>query len=300
MGLAEVKRKQRLVGSARTSNATWSNDASLPGQRLLASMGWNAGEGLGANNTGTNAPITMALKLDNTGIGVDRAHREAKAKNPNGVWVGANGELDALYAQLSAAASASSSSGAQTPPVSTSEATSVMDSPKPVLNRGRRVRRRDRTAENFVDSPGPEVQSPLPQHRNDSSTNENSKEGDQKKMMKHKLDGEALKKEKREKKKKKRERHDDCTPSDGEEESRERKQDKRKKRREKEAARVAQQGSSDEIIKKDPEPARTQTEGPENIISQYGVFQYLSNRLVVRRAQVRREKGIFAKNAHIV
>lgn len=82
MGLSERKNKVRLVGSATTANRRWAQDSAAPGQRLLAAMGWQAGQGLGssdhANQTAQNA-ITAQLKLDNKGIGVHRAEKEARA-----------------------------------------------------------------------------------------------------------------------------------------------------------------------------------------------------------------------------
>lgn len=104
MGLAEAKRKQRLVGSAQTRNTAWSNDDSLPGQRMLAMMGWQAGQGIGAGKAGTAVPVAVAFKLDNKGIGAHRAEREARATGKADAWVGGGGELGSLFERLNAAA----------------------------------------------------------------------------------------------------------------------------------------------------------------------------------------------------
>lgn len=105
MGLAEAKRKQKLVGSSISQNTKWTNDASLPGQRLLSSMGWQAGQGIGQNPNQQIAPISLALKLDNKGIGQQRLEQEAR-KNPNNVsndiWIGGGGQLGSLFEKLNA------------------------------------------------------------------------------------------------------------------------------------------------------------------------------------------------------
>ncbi|UZJ56334.1 hypothetical protein CBS101457_005654 [Exobasidium rhododendri] len=100
MGLGETKRRDRLVGSAITKNSAWTNDASLPGQRLLSSMGWSQGQGLGTSSQGTAIPITMAFKLDNKGIGAKRFEKEARASGKTDAWIGGGGELGDLFERL--------------------------------------------------------------------------------------------------------------------------------------------------------------------------------------------------------
>lgn len=100
MGLSEAKRKTRLVGSAITNNAAWTNDASLPGQRMLSSMGWTQGQGLGTSSQGTAAPITMAFKMDNKGIGARRFEKEARANGKADAWIGGAGQLGDLFERL--------------------------------------------------------------------------------------------------------------------------------------------------------------------------------------------------------
>lgn len=113
MGLSDNKRKQRLVGSASGRNAAWSGNEALPGQRLLASMGWQAGQGLGTSQQGMSAPVTMAFKLDNKGIGARRHEREARASGKVDAWIGGGGDLGSLFERLNkAATSANAGEGA--------------------------------------------------------------------------------------------------------------------------------------------------------------------------------------------
>lgn len=108
MGLSAPKRKAKLIGSASTRNAAWTDDASLPGQRLLASMGWSQGKGLGTSSQGTAAPITVAFKMDNKGIGARRHEREARANGKADAWIGGGGELGDLFERLNRASSSTS------------------------------------------------------------------------------------------------------------------------------------------------------------------------------------------------
>lgn len=103
MGLGEARRKQRLVGSAHTRNAAWSSDATLPGQRLLASMGWSQGQGIGRGKDGMADPVKVAFKMDNRGIGAQRAEREARASGKADAWIGGGGELGSLFERLNQA-----------------------------------------------------------------------------------------------------------------------------------------------------------------------------------------------------
>ena len=90
MGLSERRSKQRLVGSASTRNVAWTSDSTLPGQRLLAGMGWKAGQTIGpgsapslqqdsmAKDDAAQQVLKLKFKQDNKGIGVDRAILDAK------------------------------------------------------------------------------------------------------------------------------------------------------------------------------------------------------------------------------
>lgn len=109
MGLSQTKRKQKLVGSAITRNVSWSNDSSLPGQRLLSSMGWTAGQSIGKGKDGLTEAVRVAIKLDNRGIGAQRAEKEARASGKADAWIGGGGELGDLFSRLNRAS--------ETPPV---------------------------------------------------------------------------------------------------------------------------------------------------------------------------------------
>ncbi|GAC96076.1 hypothetical protein PHSY_003655 [Pseudozyma hubeiensis SY62] len=111
MGLSGPKQKQRLVGSASTRNTAWLNDASAPGQRMLAQMGWSTGQSLGLTMPGLTENLKVAYKMDNKGIGAQRHEREARA-NGKDIWVGGGGDLGSLFERLNAANAASSSSSA--------------------------------------------------------------------------------------------------------------------------------------------------------------------------------------------
>lgn len=101
MGLSEGKRKQRLVGSASTKNTTWANDSSLPGQKLLSSMGWSKGQGLGnQDNQGSTSHVAVAYKMDNKGIGAHRREKEERLNGRADTWEGAGGDLGGLFERL--------------------------------------------------------------------------------------------------------------------------------------------------------------------------------------------------------
>ncbi|KAL9938677.1 hypothetical protein V8E36_002396 [Tilletia maclaganii] len=104
MGLSERKVKRHLVGSAVSSNAAWTANDALPGQRMLASMGWAQGQGLGLSAQGSAAPISVAFKLDNKGLGVQRAEKEARSAGKAGMdWLGGGSDYEALLQRLNAA-----------------------------------------------------------------------------------------------------------------------------------------------------------------------------------------------------
>ena len=103
MGLSEPRRKQRLVGAAAHRNAAWTNDMSLPGQRMMSMMGWAPGEGLGTTNKGLSTNLTVSMKLDNKGIGAHRHEREAREQGRSDAWVGAGGDLGSLFDRLNQA-----------------------------------------------------------------------------------------------------------------------------------------------------------------------------------------------------
>ncbi|CEH13836.1 nucleolus protein [Ceraceosorus bombacis] len=99
------RQKQRLVGSASKKNTKWSLNESLPGHKLLSSMGWKAGQGIGSLIEGRQrGPVadSVMLKLDKGGIGAMRAQREAKQGGDE--WIASNpaaaNDLGDLFARL--------------------------------------------------------------------------------------------------------------------------------------------------------------------------------------------------------
>lgn len=112
MGLAGAKRKQRLVGAAVGRNASWLTDTSLPGQRLLSQMGWSEGQGLGTSaDAGRTEAIKAMFKMDNKGIGSQRAEKELREQGGGGRadgWAGGGGDLGSLFERLNAAGSGTS------------------------------------------------------------------------------------------------------------------------------------------------------------------------------------------------
>jgi Pin2-interacting protein X1 len=70
MGLAGRKDKQRL--STDPNNKAWSDSTSKLGYRLLSSMGWKSGAGLGKDLDGINKHVAVKLKKDVLGVGADK------------------------------------------------------------------------------------------------------------------------------------------------------------------------------------------------------------------------------------
>lgn len=103
MGLSEPRKKQRLVGAASQRNTAWLNDTSLPGQRMMSMMGWAPGSGLGQSGQGMSSHLTVAMKMDNKGIGAQRHEREARAQGKADAWIGAGGDLGSLFERLNQA-----------------------------------------------------------------------------------------------------------------------------------------------------------------------------------------------------
>lgn len=93
MGLAEPRRKKKLVPSNHGPSA-WSSEAptSSVGFKLMSSMGWAPGKGLGNDLQGEKDNIKYSLKDDLLGIG-------AKKEYGGGLWRG-TGEVDELYRRL--------------------------------------------------------------------------------------------------------------------------------------------------------------------------------------------------------
>src|SRR5262249_54560378 len=90
---AEPKRKKKFVPSLN-GKSVWSSNAagSSIGFKLMSSMGWAPGKGLGNDLQGEKDNIKYALKDDLLGVG-------AKKEFGGGVWRGM-GEVDDLYRRL--------------------------------------------------------------------------------------------------------------------------------------------------------------------------------------------------------
>src|SRR5947207_5696485 len=93
MGLAETKRKKKFAPS-NFASSSWSEAAptSSVGFKLMSSMGWAPGQGLGNELQGEKDSVKYALKDDLLGVG-------AKKEYGGGLWRG-TGEVDDLYRRL--------------------------------------------------------------------------------------------------------------------------------------------------------------------------------------------------------
>jgi Pin2-interacting protein X1 len=93
MGLAEVKRKKKFIPSSKTASS-WSSSAATSsiGFKLMSSMGWAPGKGLGYDLQGNHDNVKYSLKDDLLGIG-------AKKEYGGGLWRGTT-EVDDLYRRL--------------------------------------------------------------------------------------------------------------------------------------------------------------------------------------------------------
>jgi len=93
MGLAEPKRKKKLI-PANSGRTNWENVSAAPSVafKLMSSMGWTPGKGLGENLDGEKESLRYLVKDDLLGIG-------AKKEYGGGLWRGM-GEVDDLYARL--------------------------------------------------------------------------------------------------------------------------------------------------------------------------------------------------------
>ena len=55
-----------------TLNATWKNDKSRFGFKMLQKMGWNEDKGLGKNETGTVSSIKVSRREEGLGLGMEK------------------------------------------------------------------------------------------------------------------------------------------------------------------------------------------------------------------------------------
>ncbi|PWN19726.1 hypothetical protein BCV69DRAFT_283833 [Microstroma glucosiphilum] len=196
MGLAGEKRKQRLVGSAVTRNSSWLADTSLPGQRLLSQMGWSEGQGIGGSGQGRTETIKTMYKMDNKGIGSQRAEKEMRDSGKAGVggadkWIGGGGELGGLFERLNAAST--SSSGVSTPIVEEMAETETITSKDSKKDKKRKRKAQEPSSDS---SSSESEEEPKPR-----KSKGKSKEDSKKKSKK--ADGDDVKKSKKERKSKK-------------------------------------------------------------------------------------------------
>lgn len=77
MGSGEAKKFRAIYGSAgRHGESFWSEEKDNVGLKLLKSMGWGMGEGLGKNNQGRTDAVKQFRKKDNSGIGAGAGTRD--------------------------------------------------------------------------------------------------------------------------------------------------------------------------------------------------------------------------------
>ncbi|WAR01980.1 PINX1-like protein [Mya arenaria] len=88
--LAEPRRKQKISLDPR--GASWSNDDSKFGQKLMEKMGWKKGRGLGAKEDGKVEHITASMKFDSKGVGCSKSHADN--------WIAHQDDFNSLLANL--------------------------------------------------------------------------------------------------------------------------------------------------------------------------------------------------------
>ena len=77
MGSGEAKRFRTLhSGAGRHGESFWAEEKSNVGLKLLKSMGWEAGQGLGKTGNGCTSHVKQLRKQDNAGIGATAATRD--------------------------------------------------------------------------------------------------------------------------------------------------------------------------------------------------------------------------------
>ena len=268
MGLSEPRRKQRLVGAAAHRNAAWTNDMSLPGQRMMSMMGWAPGEGLGTTNKGLSTNLTVSMKLDNKGIGAHRHEREAREQGKSDAWVGAGGDLGSLFDRLNQANEQATPSPPPEPRPSSSRLAH-----RAKFRRAKQLHGQSAANLNEIFGISASAQ---------ASTE--SQPGKDKQDDKEKEDKAKRKEEKAKRKEDKAQRKEDKAK---------RKEDKAKRKKDK----ARSKDPSSKKRKRDEED-----ESPPLVIrtnEQY-VFQYLSNKLLRKKAEVarrKREQGIWWSGA---
>ena len=77
MGSGEAKRFRTLhSGAGRHGESFWAEEKGNVGLKLLKSMGWEAGQGLGKSGNGCTSHVKQLRKQDNAGIGATAATRD--------------------------------------------------------------------------------------------------------------------------------------------------------------------------------------------------------------------------------
>ncbi|CAG2118488.1 unnamed protein product, partial [Medioppia subpectinata] len=88
--LAEPKRK--TVWSLNPRGKYWSEDKTKIGQKILESMGWTEGHGLGRDHNGIKEHIKVSINSDNKGLGYKPSADSA--------WIDKNNDYEDLLAEL--------------------------------------------------------------------------------------------------------------------------------------------------------------------------------------------------------
>eukprot|EP01095_Lingulamoeba_sp_RSL-Kostka_P005308 TRINITY_DN1663_c0_g1_i4.p1 TRINITY_DN1663_c0_g1~~TRINITY_DN1663_c0_g1_i4.p1 ORF type:complete len:354 (-),score=157.19 TRINITY_DN1663_c0_g1_i4:241-1302(-) len=91
----QIDNKAQLYRSPDPNNKTWSNDKSRFGFKMLQSMGWDEGKGLGKNEDGSRKYIRVKKNYNNLGIG------EHKKSSEN--WLKGNAEFSDILKKLNEA-----------------------------------------------------------------------------------------------------------------------------------------------------------------------------------------------------
>ncbi|KAK9956078.1 hypothetical protein ABG768_013834 [Culter alburnus] len=88
--LAEPRRKQKWSVDPR--NSSWSNDESKFGQKMLESMGWAKGKGLGKSEQGSTEHIKVKVKNNKMGLGTNINNEDN--------WIAHQDDFNQLLAEL--------------------------------------------------------------------------------------------------------------------------------------------------------------------------------------------------------
>ncbi|KAH7640418.1 g patch domain-containing protein 4-like protein [Dermatophagoides farinae] len=86
-----AERKQKVIYS-NPRGTLWANDKQKFGQRMLESMGWQEGQGLGKDQTGITESIKPSFKFDNKGLGY---------KTKSNDWIEDNNVYEQILSDLS-------------------------------------------------------------------------------------------------------------------------------------------------------------------------------------------------------